>query len=679
MILKDDTRLIITLGFCAILALMSLMISIALRQLKDINDSMSNLVEETNAKTEAANSMRDSIRLRSISLKTMALKDDLFERDEEYMRFIGHSRIYREAREKLLSKSMDKVEAEIHAMLSEATRIAQPLNEHVAELLLSGASKTEISTAIVHAAKHQEILLDLLNDLVDLERISAKRALKSANEHYFESRNVMFLLGAVALLFGLFIAFLVVRRSAEQNRHIYHQANHDALTGLMNRRAFEKELKLLERRPEGSESDDVLLYLDLDQFKIVNDTCGHMAGDELLRQLTEVFTKCLRQTDIFARLGGDEFGVLLKACNIDGATRVAEALRESAENFQFSWKGKVFSIGVSIGAVPVKQGSTSMATILSTADIACLEAKHTGRNRVHVADIDDQHIVNRRSEMDCVGLIKQALQDDRLCLYCQSVIPVERQVDQADHIEILVRMIDNDGKLVQPGLFIPPAERYGLMCAIDKWVLKHATNWLQEWKQPHMPPKLMINLSGQSVCDESFLAYAIEILDSTAIRPGSICFEITETAAIANLEKAASFMDALNDRGCEFALDDFGSGLSSFTYLKSLPVDYLKIDGAFVREITNDPIDYSMVKSINDIGHVMKKKTIAEFVEDDATLELLKEIGVDYAQGYGIALPIPLDELVLHTITPGYCYAVESGSGEWCQGAALANIRNTTP
>jgi EAL domain-containing protein (putative c-di-GMP-specific phosphodiesterase class I) len=386
----------------------------------------------------------------------------------------------------------------------------------------------------------------------------------------------------------------------------------------------------------------------------------------------------LRQTDIFARLGGDEFGVLLKNCNINGATRVAEALRESAENFQFSWKGKVFSIGVSIGAVPIKQGSTSMATILSTADIACLEAKHTGRNRVHVADIDDQHIVNRRSEMDCVGLIKQALQEDRFCLYCQSVIPVGSDVSQTDHIEILVRMIDNDGKQVQPGLFIPPAERYGLMLAVDRWVLRHATNWLQEWNQPGVPPKLMINLSGQSVCDESFLAYATEVLDAAAFKPGSICFEITETAAIANLEKAASFMDALNERGCEFALDDFGSGLSSFTYLKSLPVDYLKIDGAFVREIVNDPIDYSMVKSINDIGHVMKKKTIAEFVEDDATLDLLKEIGVDYAQGYGIALPIPLEELTVHTAETVRGEVKESGSAKWCPSAALVNMRNNT-
>lgn len=653
MILKDDTKLIITLGFCAILVLMSLLVYVALRQLKDINNSMSDVVQETNAKIEAANSMRDSIRLRASSLKKMALTDDLFERDDEYMRFQRYSRIYREAREKLLAASMDESEKEIHAMLTEATRIAQPLNERVAELLLSDVSDNDVRTAFVDGEVHQEVLLNLLNELVDLERVSAELALKSANDHYNKSRKAMFILAGIALVFGLFIAVLVIRRSSAKNRHIYHQANHDALTGLLNRRAFEVQLEMLGNMSASTQADNALMYLDLDQFKIVNDTCGHMAGDELLCQLTKVFRNRLRQTDLIARLGGDEFGVLLKNCNLDGAKRVAEALREAAENFQFSWKGKLFSVGVSIGVVPIKPDSGSMAAILSTADIACLEAKQAGRNRVHVADIDDQHIVERRTEMDCVGRIKQALEGDRLCLYCQSVVPVAGCFDQPDHVEILVRMIDIDGKLVPPGSFIPVAERYGLMCGVDKWVIKHATQWLLEWQFKCAPPKLMINLSGQSVCDESFLPYVLEILDSGDIRPGNICFEITETAAIANLEKALSFINALKDRGCKFALDDFGSGLSSFTYLKSLPVDYLKIDGAFVKEIVNQPIDYAMVKSINDIGHVMKKQTIAEFVEDEATLKMLEQIGVDYAQGFGIALPQPLDVFAADTYLAG--------------------------
>jgi Amt family ammonium transporter len=291
-----------------------------------------------------------------------------------------------------------------------------------------------------------------------------------------------------------------------------------------------------------------------------------------------------------------------------------------------------------------------MAKILSTADMACLDAKQAGRNRVRVADIDDQHIVQRRNEMDSVGQIKQALEEDRFSLYCQSVMPVGHDVTQPDHMEILVRMIGADGKLIPPNNFIPAAERYGLMTGIDKWVIKHAVQWLQQWQHQSAPPKLMINLSGQSVCDKSFLYFILETMDSGDIPAGSVCFEITETAAMDNLDKAVSFIIALKARGCQFALDDFGSGLSSFAYLKKLPVDYLKIDGAFVKEIVTDPIDNAMVKSINEIGHVMGKKTIAEFVENGAILEKLKEIGVDYAQGYGIAAPQPLDEFSTQTL-----------------------------
>ena len=637
------------MGFCAILGLMSLLIYIALKQLQDHNHSMSNVVEETNAKIEAANSMRDAIRLRANSLKTMALSDDLFERDEEYMRFLSHSRIYREAREMLLSKHMDWNEKEIHTKLTDATRVSQPLNEHAAELLLSNAPADKVAAAVADAVKHQEILLNLLNELVQLERESASASLKAANDHYSESRRVMFILAGVALIFGFIIAVLVIRRAAVKNRHIYYQANHDALTGLLNRRAFERELATVVKMSANTLSDHALLYLDLDQFKIVNDTCGHMAGDELLRQLTTVFRTRLRQTDLIARLGGDEFGVLLKNCKMDGARRVAEALRVAAENFQFSWKEKSFSVGVSIGVVPIRQESGNKNKILSTADMACLEAKHEGRNRVHIANIDDQHIVQRRSEMECVGRIKQALEDDRFKLFCQPVVPVGSSVMRADHIEILVRMLSNDGELVQPGAFIPVAERYGLMSAVDRWVVKHAIHWLHETQKTCKPVKLMINLSGQSVCDEAFLAFMLDVLKITGVQPDCICFEITETAAIANLDKAVSFIHALKARGCEFALDDFGSGLSSFSYLKSLPVDYLKIDGAFVREIVNDPIDHAMVKSINEIGHVMQKKTIAEFVEDEATLKILEEIGVNYAQGYGFARPQPLDEFVVES------------------------------
>lgn len=640
---KDDTKLIISLGFISLLVLMSFLVYFALMQLQDLNSSMSNLVEETNAKIDAANSMRDSIRLRANSLNKMALSKDPFVRDEELLRFTNHSRIYRESRETLKNIRMGEREKEIHRKLKAATLASQPYNDLAAELLTSDATHSETTAALENAAEHQEKLLILLNQLVELEQTSAEQALMSANVSYSESRQLMFLLASIALILGLTIALLVIRRSSERNRHISFQANHDALTGLLNRRSFERELELLAHKFSGESEDNVLLYIDLDQFKIVNDTCGHTAGDELLRRLTVILRNELRQSDLLARLGGDEFGVLLKNCNTEGALRVAEALRASAENFQLSWDGKMFSVGISIGAVPFSQDYEDIAKVLSTADMACLEAKRSGRNRVRVADIDDQYILQRRNEMDCVGKIKQALNEDRLCLYYQPVVAVGPDVNQLAHVEILVRMISIDGELIQPGNFIPAAERYGLMINIDKWVIKQASQWLQAWQYDHAPPQLMINLSGKSVCDDEFLKFILEVLDSGNIRPNSICFEITETAAMENLEKAVSFINALKSRGCEFALDDFGSGLSSFAYLKKLPVDYLKIDGAFVKEIVNDPIDYAMVKSINEIGHVMEKKTIAEFVENEQILQKLKNIGVDYAQGYGIAKPQPLE------------------------------------
>lgn len=644
-ILTDDTKVIISLGFTAILVLMSLIIYTALNQLQELNHDMSEMVEATNSKVEAANTMRDAIRLRASSLRSLALAEDPFERDEEYLRFVNHARAFREGRERLLASTLDAQEKAIHDRLIESVREAQPLIDRVAELLLGEEEYSdEVSAAMIAAVRRQDILLARLNELVEYERNLAKQTLNSANDEYQKSRWLLFILAGLALALSLFIAATVIRRSSEKSRQIHYQANHDALTGLLNRRAFEHELNTLVKMDEKAEHKNALLYMDLDRFKVVNDTCGHMAGDELLRQITSVFRNRLRQTDIIARLGGDEFGILLKNCSEESAYRVAEALRESASNFQFDWDRKKFSVGVSIGVVPIDRDSGSMSMMLSTVDMACLEAKRSGRNRVRVANVDDQHIAERRNEMASIGLIKEALEDDRLVLYYQSVVPINGDMDSGTHVEILVRMINAEGDLVPPGSFIPVAERYDLMVDIDKWVLSHAVQWLEQYSRSYDPPRLMINLSGQSLSDEGFLDFVLATLNGADISSSHVCFEITETAAIANLNRALAFLDALKDRGCEFALDDFGSGLSSFTYLKGLPVDYLKIDGTFVREIVKEPIDYAMVKSINEIGHVMNKRTIAEFVEDRAIFMKLKAIGVDYAQGYGIAVPKPLYE-----------------------------------
>ena len=643
---KNDSKFIISAGFSGILILMSLLIYIALEHSSALNKNMSTLIKETNAKISAANAMRDAIRLRAHSLKAIALKEDFFLRDEEYIRFLGYSRIYRDGREKLLSMPLNPNEKEILDKLDAETRIAQPLNDHAAELLQTQTSTRKTNVALNKAYVQQELILNLLSKLVNFEKLTTELALQSAEDDYVKSRQIMFIIAGSVLILGLIIAAFVTRSIVRKNNHIFYQANHDALTGLFNRRAFERKFDEVIKSAANTEQENTLLYLDLDQFKIINDTCGHLAGDQILCRVATLLTEKLRNGDFIARLGGDEFGVILVNCKMPSAIQIAETLRESVENFRLSWEGQEFSVGVSIGAVPIKSGSGDMATILSTADMACLEAKQSGRNRVRIADTDDVQIAKHRADMDCLGRMKQALEDNRLTLYYQSVVPVGGHNKSPGHVEILVRMISISGDIVPPGSFIPVAERFGQMTGIDKWVVKHAVEWLSERWYGHAPPKLMINLSGQSIGDETFLPYILDSLNSENIPPGSICFEITETAAMANLDKALAFIQALKSKGCEFALDDFGSGLSSFAYLKKLPVDYLKIDGVFVKEIVNDPIDAAMVKSINEIGHVMGKKTIAEFVENEAILEMLQTIGVDYAQGYGIALPKPLNELV---------------------------------
>ena len=436
-----------------------------------------------------------------------------------------------------------------------------------------------------------------------------------------------------------------VTEACRMAQKIAYQATHDPLTGLLNRRAFEQSIhSLLEPECSGGE-EHVVCYLDLDQFKVVNDTCGHIAGDELLRQLADLLGHQIRKGDILARLGGDEFGVLMEHCTTAQAHRVADALRQSIQDFRFVWDNKRFNLGVSIGLVPVNEGSGSVAAVLSAADNACYAAKDTGRNRIHVYRDDDAAMARRRGDMQWLARINHALEDDRFHLYCQPIAPMGPAAHKGAHYELLIRMEDEDGQMVLPGLFLPVVERYDLATKLDRWVIRTTFEWLS--RRPERLDNLFlcgINLSGCSLTNGDLLDFVINQFDKYDIPADKICFEVTETAAIANLSNATHFIKALKELGCRFALDDFGSGLSSFAYLKNLPVDFLKIDGVFVKGIADDPIDLAMVKSINEIGHAMGKQTIAEFVENKVILDKLKrvEIGVDYVQGYAIGRPQPV-------------------------------------
>ncbi|MEH2065214.1 MAG: EAL domain-containing protein [Nostoc sp.] len=440
---------------------------------------------------------------------------------------------------------------------------------------------------------------------------------------------------------GGVMVFRDVTQNREFSRQLFWQASHDALTGLVNRQEFEQRIEQALRFTKLDYEVHALCYLDLDHFKIVNDTCGHVAGDKLLRQITVILQDKIRKTDTLARLGGDEFGLLLNQCTLEQALLVAHELLSCVQDFRFVWQEQVFSIGASIGLVSIDANSESIAEILSRADAACYTAKNQGRNRVYVAQTDDQDRMQQRGEMQWASRISQALESDWFCLYVQPIAAITPAAENGDHYEVLLRLRDEQGNLVLPMRFIPAAERYDLMHLVDRWVIR---TLFRNWTKVAGDKQIMyaINLSGSSINDDQFIHFLYEQFSLYSISPYCICFEITETVAIANLSKAKQFIESLQRMGCSFALDDFGVGMSSFAYLKSLPVDYLKIDGSFIRNIIDNPVDNAIVTAMTHISSVMGIKTIAEFVENDAILERIRALGIDYAQGNGIALPRPL-------------------------------------
>jgi diguanylate cyclase (GGDEF)-like protein/PAS domain S-box-containing protein len=493
---------------------------------------------------------------------------------------------------------------------------------------------------------HEETCEPLENPLA--VSIRRDRAIKSVrptllirrdgNELYIESTASPIRDGKGSVTGGVLV-FHDVSESRELNRRLSYHASHDILTGLVNRREFENRLERALKSARARETSYALLYMDLDQFKIVNDSCGHSAGDALLGQLGALLKSKIRWRDTLARLGGDEFGVLLESCSLEEAMNTAETLRLAISEYKFVWEERNFRLGVSIGVVPITADNEDIAALLSAADSACAAAKEAGRNRIHSFQENDIDLMRRRREMQWAARINNALEEDRFELFRQTIQPLQSEETGA-HYEILLRMRDENGGIISPGLFIEAAERYGITPSIDRWVIRAALRWLvSEADERERLALCSINLSGQSLGDEKFLPFVIDQFQMSGIDASKICFEITETAAIASYSQANRFINALKELGCMFALDDFGTGLSSFGYLKHFPVDFLKIDGSFVKEILHDPIDREMVRSINEIGHLTGKKTIAEFAENEEIITMLRGMGIDYAQGYGVSEP----------------------------------------
>lgn len=451
--------------------------------------------------------------------------------------------------------------------------------------------------------------------------------------------------------FGANTAVIGMARDATERRQLIaaleQQSNYDDLTGLCNRRNFTRHLERLWHSARHGEHTHALVYIDLDHFKIINDTCGHGAGDQFLTQLASALQSKVRRSDVIARIGGDEFGVLLEDCALERAMLVAENLRSTAAELPFSWDSKVFHTTASIGITEITRQANA-ALILSYADAACYVAKDNGRNKVQLF-IGGEQCTRKRTEMDWVARINEAFAQERFRLFYQKIVPVVPSDVRHEHCEVLLRMLDAQGNIIPPMEFIPAAEKYDLMQLIDRWVIRTLFAGMSaEWQRFRMEGahrqgmcsiQYSVNISGASICDSQFLDFLLGEIANHAIPPNLICLEITETMAITNMDKARQFIKCVRNAGCRIALDDFGSGMSSFAYLKNLPIDYLKIDGSLIRSIAENPADLGIVDAANRIGHLLGFKTVAEFVENDAIMAKLRHIGIDYAQGYSIHKP----------------------------------------
>lgn len=650
--MNDNTRLFVTIGFLTVLVLMFTLVTVALLQLQETNDSMEHLVEHTNKKTAAAHDMRDAIRLRTSSLKTMQLTADVFARDAEHLRFIDHAGKYRRARERLVKLGMDEKETLLNEQLSQLARASQPYNDMAAELLMGDAPREQIEPVIKHAFAMQRIMLDKLEELVDFEERSTREALAASRAHYRSTRQLLIALSIIALLCSVIVARKVISHVSVKNRQLSYQASHDALTGLINRREFEVRLDRAIGVARTQSASHALLYIDLDQFKIVNDTCGHAAGDELLQQLSGLLLSSVRYRDTLSRLGGDEFGMLLENCPLDKAVSIANDLLKLTDSYQFTWNQSIFAVGMSIGVVPIDRTTTDIASAMSAADSACYIAKEAGRNRIQIAHLGDRKLQKRQGEMQWVSRLTRALEEKRFELFYQPIIPCARRHNTIRQIEIVLRLIDEDGSIIAPAVFMPAAEKYNLSANIDRWVIASTLEWLAANSgDGSLPLTVFINITGQTIGSSEMLRFIIDKMDETGVAPESVVFEIAESTAITNITSATSFMLTLKGCGFRFSLDDFGSGLYSFTYLKKLPIDFLKIDGTFIRDVLSDPVDYAMVRSINELGQLLGKETIAEFVESLDVAEELRSIGIDYVQGHAYAKPLPLHEFT-HTTRP---------------------------
>jgi len=614
----------------------------------DSHEQAKTIIDSQETKHRLVTKLYIAARERSLILLTMHSTTDFFELDELSQKMSEKATDYIRAREKLDSMPMGKEELFIYKEKSKLVNMNVGFQNQVSALFLEGKRKLAEDIMFSKAIPGQRLVLDKIAEILELYESTSGSVMAEIDANHQQATNEFKLLLLSVLIVSLLFSIIVVQISRREKLKIKeasddmsYLASHDSLTGLFNRWAFEKHLsKLIEGKNELD--THYVLYLNLDRFKVINDTCGHYAGDGVLKDISMIIQSCVRKDDIVARIGGDEFGVILQSCEEVPGKETADSLIRAIEDYRYYYKNKVFHVGSSIGMVSVSDASRSVELVMQEIDSACYVAKDNGGGRCHLYSNSSREILQRKVEMNWFRKIELALEENNFVLYAQPIVPVCMDGARVNY-EILLRMKNDNGDLILPGKFLPSAERYNKIVLIDRWVIKNAFIMLSgSEKFLRSIDYCSINVSCQSLTDDDFFDFIIEQLALYPFLAKNICFEITETAAISNPLKANRCISVLRGMGVRFALDDFGCGLASFEYLKTLPVDYLKIDGMFIKDIVHDPIDRAMVRSIYDVGKVMNKVIIAEFVENDEILEELKTIGVDYAQGYGVGKPKPL-------------------------------------
>ncbi len=643
---QKHTKTLIGMGFLTVFSLMILITWLSMSTLQSVNMSMSDLIDDMDSKTSRAYKMRDVIRLRSNAVREMVQTRNIQERQRIFNKILDHTSIYEQTRDELSLLGSNEREQHVLKLINEAdVRVVAAYEEAGDALNVKNVRRLVLRAAFNKVTLQELVLLNHLNDLVQLEKQLANEALEYNQLKYQETRQLLIYIVSAAFALSIIISATITARVAKTNKRIAHLANHDDLTGLHNRRSFEQHLQQTIANAQRSQMSHGLMYLDLDRFKMVNDTCGHHAGDQLLIQLTSMISERLRRGDLFARVGGDEFAVIAQGARFEDIHQLAEELRVLVQDFTFDYEEHSFNVSLSIGVTPIDGEITDMEQVLADVDSACYVAKQSGRNQVHVTQDDDADVVKYRNDLAGIQAIRKALADDRLSLFFQPVFQITENSIVMAQCEILLRVRCENGGLYSPARFIPIAEKYNVMTDVDRWVFTQVVDWLAEHQKQHVIPTLLVNLSGLSFADDAFSDFIVERLSRGDVDPSYIAFEISESAAVRNVEKTSHFIDRVHAMGCKLAMDDFGSGFSNFACLKKLPFDYLKIDGSLVLHIASNEVDRQMVAAINTIAQTVGAETIAEFVEDDASLQCLREMKVNYAQGYGLRLPTPLEQL----------------------------------